>query len=73
MTAGAVSIIGLVNPVVGTLLGVAFAARGVRPGPGARMALVLGGVLVGQRFGSAARRTSGAAGGTHPSLERQAA
>ena len=52
MTAGAVSIIGLVNPVVGTLLGVAFAHEAFGPVQAIGMALVLGGVLAGQRFGS---------------------
>ncbi len=52
MTAGAVSIIGLVNPVVGTLLGIAFAHEAFGPVQAIGMALVLGGVLVGQRFGS---------------------
>jgi len=51
MSAGAVSIIGLVNPVVGTLLGVAFAHEAFGPVQAVGMALVLGGVLVGQRFG----------------------
>jgi probable blue pigment (indigoidine) exporter len=51
MSAGAVSIIGLVNPVVGTLLGVAFAHELFGPVQALGMALVLGGVLVGQRFG----------------------
>jgi probable blue pigment (indigoidine) exporter len=51
MSAGAVSIIGLVNPVVGTLLGVAFAHEAFGPVQALGMALVLGGVLVGQRFG----------------------
>jgi probable blue pigment (indigoidine) exporter len=51
MSAGAVSIIGLVNPVVGTLLGVAFAHEVFGPVQAVGMVLVLGGVLVGQRFG----------------------
>jgi probable blue pigment (indigoidine) exporter len=51
MSAGAVSIIGLVNPVVGTLLGVAFAHEVFGPVQALGMVLVLGGVLVGQRFG----------------------
>ena len=36
MPAGAVSLVGLLNPVVGTALGVVVAARDVRLGPGAR-------------------------------------
>jgi probable blue pigment (indigoidine) exporter len=51
MSAGAVSIIGLVNPVVGTLLGVAFAHEVFGPVQALGMLLVLGGVLAGQRFG----------------------
>jgi probable blue pigment (indigoidine) exporter len=51
MSAGAVSIIGLMTPVVGTLLGVAFAHEAFGPVQGLGMVLVLGGVLVGQRFG----------------------
>ncbi len=51
MSAGAVSIIGLVNPVVGTMLGVRFAHEGFGPVQALGMVLVLGGVLIGQRFG----------------------
>ncbi len=51
MSAGAVSIIGLVNPVVGTLLGVAFAHEVFGPVQALGMVLVLGGVLAGQKFG----------------------
>jgi probable blue pigment (indigoidine) exporter len=48
MPAGAVSLIGLLNPVVGTALGVAFAGE-LFGGPQALgMLLVLGGVLAGQ-------------------------
>jgi probable blue pigment (indigoidine) exporter len=50
MSAGAVSLIGLVNPVVGTLLGVAFAGEAFGTTQVAGMALVLGGVVAGQRF-----------------------
>jgi probable blue pigment (indigoidine) exporter len=48
MPAGSVSIIGLINPVVGTALGVLFAAEvwGLTEAIG--MALVLGGVVTGQ-------------------------
>lgn len=48
MTAGATALIGLVNPVVGTLLGVAVAHETFGWTQGAGMALVLGGVLAGQ-------------------------
>ena len=57
MPAGAVSLIGLVNPVVGTALGVAFAAEAFGWVQALGMALVLGGVLLGQRTpGGAGRR-----------------
>ena len=48
MPAGAVSLIGLVNPVVGTLLGVAFAGELFGWTQALGMVLVLGGVLAGQ-------------------------
>lgn len=48
MPAGAVSLIGLVNPVVGTVLGVAFAAEAFGPAQAVGMVLVLGGVVAGQ-------------------------
>jgi probable blue pigment (indigoidine) exporter len=51
MPAGAVSLIGLVNPVVGTALGVAFAAEAFGWAQAIGMALVIGGVLLGQRSG----------------------
>ena len=53
MSAGAASLIGLVNPVVGTLLGIAFAHEVFGPTQAVGMALVLGGVLLGQRRGPA--------------------
>lgn len=46
--AGPTALIGLVNPVVGTLLGVAFAAEAFGPRQLAGMTMVLGGVLAGQ-------------------------
>ena len=52
MPAGAVSLIGLVNPVVGTLLGIVFAAELFGPTQALGMALVLGGVLAGQGWGA---------------------
>jgi probable blue pigment (indigoidine) exporter len=52
MPAGAVSLIGLVNPVVGTLLGVVFAAELFGATQALGMALVLGGVLAGQGWGA---------------------
>jgi probable blue pigment (indigoidine) exporter len=55
MPAGAVSLVGLVNPVVGTLLGVLFAGELFGWAQALGMVLVLGGVVAGQRLG--ARRT----------------
>ena len=52
MTAGSVSLIGLINPVVGTLLGVVFAAELFGWTEALGMALVLGGVLAGQGWGA---------------------
>ncbi|WP_157559626.1 DMT family transporter [Nocardioides sp. Soil777] len=57
MPAGAVSLIGLVNPVVGTALGVVVAAEAFGWVQALGMALVLGGVLLGQRT-TRRRRTS---------------
>jgi len=51
MSAGAVSLVGLVNPVVGTVLGVVFAAELFGPVQALGMVLVLGSVVVGQRYG----------------------
>lgn len=48
MPAGAVSLIGLVNPVVGTTLGVAIAGEVFGPLQALGVLLVLGGVLAGQ-------------------------
>lgn len=48
MPAGSVSLIGLINPVVGTLLGVVIAAEVFGPTQALGMTLVLGGVLIGQ-------------------------
>lgn len=48
MAAGGTALIGLVNPVVGTLLGVTFAAEAFGPAQALGMLLVLGGVLAGQ-------------------------
>ncbi|MEO9322627.1 EamA family transporter [Nocardioides sp. C4-1] len=49
MPAGAVSMVGLLNPVTGTALGVLFAAEAFGWVQALGMALVLGGVLAGQR------------------------
>lgn len=48
MPAGAVAIVGLLNPVMGTTLGVALAGELFGPVQALGMALVLGGVLAGQ-------------------------
>ncbi len=48
MPAGAVALIGLVNPVVGMLLGVALAGEAFGPAQLVGLTLVLGGVLAGQ-------------------------
>lgn len=65
MPAGAVSLIGLLNPVVGTLLGVALAGELFGWAQALGLALVLGGVVAGQpalahavRRHRAARRTA---------------
>ena len=50
MPAGAVSIVGLLNPVVGTLLGVLFAGEVFGRAQALGMVLVLGGVVAGQRW-----------------------
>jgi probable blue pigment (indigoidine) exporter len=55
MPAGAVSLVGLINPVVGTALGVLFAGEVFGWAQALGMVLVLGGVVAGQRLGS--RRT----------------
>ena len=55
MNAGSVALVGLLNPVVGTGLGVALAGEAFGPVQGLGMALVLGGIVAGQRVG---RRTS---------------
>ncbi|MCW2814637.1 MAG: transporter permease [Nocardioides sp.] len=49
MPAGAVALVGLLNPVTGTVLGVAFAAEAFGWVQALGMALVVGGVLAGQR------------------------
>lgn len=56
MPAGAVSLIGLLNPVVGTVLGVVFAAELFGPVQALGMLLVLGGVLLGQWVPTRRRR-----------------
>ncbi|MDQ6642745.1 MAG: EamA family transporter [Actinomycetota bacterium] len=52
MPAGAVSLVGLINPVVGTLLGVVFAGELFGGAQALGMLLVLGGVVAGQRLRS---------------------
>ncbi|HET6154248.1 MAG TPA: EamA family transporter [Marmoricola sp.] len=65
MPAGAASLIGLVNPVVGTLLGIVFAGEVFGAPQAIGMALVIGGVLAGQRL---TRRTPAAAVESSPEL-----
>ena len=48
MPAGGAALVGLVNPVVGTVLGVVFAHEAFGPTQALGVALVLGGVLLGQ-------------------------
>jgi probable blue pigment (indigoidine) exporter len=48
LPAAAVSLVGLLNPVAGILIGLAFAGEHLTPISGLGMALVLGGVLLGQ-------------------------
>ena len=55
MPAGAVSLVGLVNPVVGTVLGVLFAGELFGWPQALGMVLVLGGVVAGQRLGTRGR------------------
>jgi len=56
MPAGAVALVGLLNPVVGTVLGVALAAEAFGLPQAVGMMLVLGGVLAGQAGGRRVRR-----------------
>lgn len=58
MPAGAVSLIGLVNPVVGTVLGVAFAQEFFGTPQAIGVLLVLGGVVLGQRVSRPAEAPS---------------
>jgi len=58
MPAGVVSLIGLVNPVVGTMLGVVFAGELFGWAQALGMLLVLGGVLAGQPAFQAAVRSA---------------
>jgi len=59
MPAGAAALVGLVNPVVGTVLGVAFAAEAFGLTQALGMALVLGGVVAGQRLTQRPKKTAG--------------
>ncbi|MBC2962538.1 EamA family transporter [Nocardioides deserti] len=58
MPAGGVALIGLLNPVVGTALGALVAGEVFGLPQAVGVALVLGGVLAGQRRRGAARRTA---------------
>ena len=68
MPAGAVSLIGLVNPVVGTALGVAARRRAVRRGQALGMVLVLGGRA--RRPAGRGRASSRAADGRPATADR---
>lgn len=59
MPAGSTALVGLVNPVVGSLLGIGFAGEAFGWTQALGMTLVLGGVVAGQRLGG--RRTHGPA------------
>jgi probable blue pigment (indigoidine) exporter len=59
MPAGAVALVGLVNPVVGTLLGVVFAGELFGWAQALGMVLVLGGVVAGQGLRARRRPASG--------------
>ena len=67
MPAGAASLIGLLNPVVGTALGVAFAHEVFGTAQAIGVLLVLGGVLLGQRV---ARPAAAQAEPLPPAAER---
>ncbi|RNL77690.1 EamA family transporter [Nocardioides marmorisolisilvae] len=56
MPAGAAALVGLVNPVVGTVLGIVFAGEVFGWAQALGMTLVLGGVLAGQRLGGRAQK-----------------
>lgn len=68
MPAGATALVGLLNPLVGTGLGVALAGEAFGVPQALGMLLVLGGVLAGQLGGGRARRTppAGDAGAESP-------
>lgn len=69
MPAGAVSLIGLINPVVGTALGVAFAHEAFGPAQALGVLLVIGGVVLGQRV--ARPRKAAPVGPVHSTPERE--
>jgi probable blue pigment (indigoidine) exporter len=72
MPAGVVSLIGLVNPVVGTVLGVVLAGEVFGWAQALGMVLVLGGVLAGQPAVAAMlRRRTTPAPATAPAAERE--
>jgi probable blue pigment (indigoidine) exporter len=66
MPAGAVSLIGLINPVIGTGLGVLVAGEAFGWPQAAGMLLVLGGVVAGQPGVAAGVRRAVAARGRRP-------
>jgi probable blue pigment (indigoidine) exporter len=66
MPAGAVSLVGLLNPVTGVLLGVALAGEAFGAAQGLGMVLVLGGVLLGQPAVRAMLPGRGSSGSVRP-------
>ena len=73
MPAGGTALIGLVNPVVGTVLGVVFAAEAFGLAQAVGMLLVLGGVLAGQPAVLALLRRGAGRAPVAVSPDRQAA
>ncbi|WP_052337272.1 DMT family transporter [Nocardioides alkalitolerans] len=61
LSAGAVGIVGLLNPVTGVLLGTVLAAESLSPTQVVGIALVLAGVVVGQQTGRAQRARAASA------------
>lgn len=70
MPAGAVALIGLVNPVVGTALGVAFAQEAFGTAQAIGVLLVLGGVVLGQRLTQPAPAPAGTDSGRPATMAR---
>jgi probable blue pigment (indigoidine) exporter len=71
MDAGAVAVVGLVNPVVGTLLGVVLLAEAFGPVHLAAVAVVVGSVLLAQQ--PARSRVTGILTGTRTGIRTRGA